>query len=293
MHHESQDTDHEAAEAYAAAVMRGDLVALSAARRGAESDRGGDPARPLVTGGKTERARRAERAARSRARRAGLSERDRRRFAAILSRYAAGEIDRAAFLSDWTAAGGVVDRIPAQRRRPITRAARIARAARSAARVTESRRAEAGPAGITGGGGAHTSLSPVMRDLVEIAALTAVTAVVPPGVDVLITLDTRSRDALAAGGAVRMWITGGAFVDAGSIPPVVDPRNPSPAWYPSPEGWGGVRIRFAPGGGGRGEPVTALVGSGAAGSLAKRIRAAAPNSIERAVSVSLTDTRTS
>ena len=260
----------------------GEKVALAAVSRAARKDRGGDPAAPLVRGGQSQAERRAARRARAKERRAAMTSRDRARFAALKARLVSGELRGEEFRSEWIAAGGSVERIPARPykarkgavRRPSQTVlpAHLLPAPKSAA-------SEKLPRGET--------LSEFERAAVESAILTAAAAIVPPGVAVKVSLGTRSRNALAKGESVRLWLTGGAFVDAGYIPPVVDPQHPRPAWYPSPDGWGGVRVMTAPGGGGRKVKVLPLLPNGSAGRLAARIRESAPDSIGRAVSVSL------
>lgn len=197
------------------------------------------------------------------------------------------EIDRGA----WKAAGGIVETLPPVKR-PKRRGAAFERRTRQTGGAID---AAFFPKGESKSGDRVTrsrvaDLSPYGRATVEAVALAAVAALIDPAAPRVttpaVTLPDRAAAELAAGRAVRMWITGLAFRDAGKVEGTDNPKRPRPAWYVPASGSGRVRVIFAVGG----EITTAspLATTGAAGGIARAVLKAGAISPDTAVSVSLT-----
>ena len=195
-------------------------------------------------------------------------------------------------LAEWRAAGGIVEVLPPvkrpRRKSPGVRRTRQTSGSGDPTLVGKDH-GSGDPRTVSSGTGRRASLSGYGRAHIEAVALAAAAALVDRAggrsVSVAVSLPDRAAAALADGLAVRCWITGLAYQDAGKVEGSDNPKRPRSPWLCPAAGSGRVRVCFAPGADLKGS--VPLVGK-SAGRLAVRLTADAAISPDRGVAVSMT-----
>jgi len=192
-------------------------------------------------------------------------------------------------LEEWRDAGGVVTRVKhvKPRPRPVTGGKRLTRMTSGGADASLMPKTSGRDFGVMRSRKGD-ALSPFLALQVEAFALQVAAALAIGDYIETVAIGGDVREALAAGQPVRLWYTGAAFRDAGSIPGSDDPQHRRAAWHVSADGGGKLRVSFAIGGDAANNRAILTEGSAqrtAAAILAGKVT---PDSCAGALSVSLT-----